>query len=187
MGSFSDFLRGSHANAVGQYRLDVLCDNEVAVAAGRKNFGEHKYLGSFEYNYPTANQNVGAAQMGIKKYADAHTAFHAELKLVDCLAGLGDSQLGEFGYFVEVAEQDPVKRRQAQSEKLKAELPKVKAATHYNLACNYSLQKQKDGALTELKAAIDAGFSGKQALNTDPDLAFVRQTLEFRELVGRVK
>lgn len=60
-GSFQDFLYGKVKNAtIGQLRLDVLCDHEVAVAAGRKNFGEHKFLGSFEYSYPTPNQNLGS-------------------------------------------------------------------------------------------------------------------------------
>ena len=133
------------------------------------------------------NQNVGAAQMGIKKYAAAQTAFHAELKLVDCLAGLNDSQLADFGYFVEVAEQDPVKRRQALSEKLKEVLPKARAAAHYNLACAHALQGQPSVAMTELRAALDAGFSNKQALNQDPDLNALRQLPEFRELLGSVK
>jgi hypothetical protein len=59
-GSFDDFLRGKiNQSTIGQLRLDVLCDHEIAVSAGRKNFGEHKFLGSFEYNYPTPNQNIG--------------------------------------------------------------------------------------------------------------------------------
>ncbi len=138
-------------------------------------------------NFLALNQNVGAAQMGLKKFAEAEAAFRAEVKLLDCLVGLNDNSLADFGYFYEVPETDPARRRQLQAAKLKAELPKAKAVTHYNLACNYSLQKQKDGALSELKLAIDAGFSGKLPLNTDPDLAFVRQSPEFRELLGKVK
>lgn len=62
VGTFEDFLagRGEKEGGVGQLRLDVLCDDEIAVAAGRKNFGEHKYLGSFEYDYTTPNQTLTA-------------------------------------------------------------------------------------------------------------------------------
>ncbi|MEI6399312.1 MAG: hypothetical protein WCO71_11125, partial [Pseudomonadota bacterium] len=58
--TFSDYLNGRATSAkIGQLRLDVLCDGDVAVAAGRAKFGEHKFLGSFEYSYPTPNQVVG--------------------------------------------------------------------------------------------------------------------------------
>ena len=62
-GSFNDFLAGNASGNVknknvGQFRVAVICDNEVAVAAGRTNFGEHKFLSSFEYDYTTPNQNV---------------------------------------------------------------------------------------------------------------------------------
>jgi len=60
-GTLAEFIAGNHPDSnIGQLRLDVLCDNEVAVAAGRAKFGEHKFLGSFEYEYPTPNSSVGA-------------------------------------------------------------------------------------------------------------------------------
>jgi hypothetical protein len=60
-GNFADFLRGKRRPAgVGQLRLDVVCDDEIAVSAGRTKFGEHKYLGSFELDYPTANAVTGS-------------------------------------------------------------------------------------------------------------------------------
>jgi hypothetical protein len=61
--TFNDYLNGrATSTKIGQLRLDVLCDGEVAVAAGRVKFGEHKFLGSFEYSYPTPNQVVGSAK-----------------------------------------------------------------------------------------------------------------------------
>jgi len=63
MGTFEDFISGrTKDSSIGQLRIDVLCDHEVAVAAGRKNFGEHKFLGSFTYSYTTPNNQVGATQ-----------------------------------------------------------------------------------------------------------------------------
>ncbi len=61
--TFESFVHGKNKNSsVGQLRLDVLCDNEVAVAAGRLFFGEHKYLGTFDYEYPTPNNLQGSAK-----------------------------------------------------------------------------------------------------------------------------
>ena len=60
---FDDFLTGRvKYSGIGQLRIDVLCDHEIAVAAGRKNFGEHKFLGSFAYSYPTPNNQLGTTQ-----------------------------------------------------------------------------------------------------------------------------
>lgn len=62
-GTFDDFINGrTKGSTVGQLRIDVLCDHEVAVAAGRKNFGEHKFLGSFTYSYTTPNNQVGKTE-----------------------------------------------------------------------------------------------------------------------------
>jgi hypothetical protein len=99
---------------------------------------------------------------------------------------LNDAQLSNFAYFIEVDEKDPAKRKKEQSDKLKAQIPVIKGTAHYNLACVYSTQKQKDAALTELRAAVDAGFSDKKALSSDPDLAFVRSTPEFRDILSKV-
>jgi uncharacterized protein len=141
---------------------------------------------AIDKNFLGLNQNVGAAQLALKKYSEAETAFKSELKLVDCLTPLNDSQLSAFAYFIEVDEREPAKRRKAQTDKLKTQLPTIKADAHYNLACLYALQKQKDPALAELRAAVDGGFSDKKALSGDPDLAFVRGFPDFREIVAKV-
>ncbi len=142
---------------------------------------------AIDKNFLGLQQNVGAAQGALKKYSEAEAAFKAEVKLAECLAPLNENQLAAFGYFMEVDEKDPVKRKKVQGEKLKAEVPKVRASANYSLACVYSLQKQKDPALAALKAAVDAGFSDKKSLNSDPDLGFVRQTPEFKEIVSKVQ
>jgi tetratricopeptide (TPR) repeat protein len=142
---------------------------------------------NIDKNFLSLNQNVGSAQLALKKYAEAEAAFKAEVKLTECLSGLNDNQLASFGYFFEVAEKDAAARKRAQAEKLKAELPKARANAHYNLACAYSLQKQKDPALAALRAAVDAGFADKKSLNGDSDLAFVRQAPEFKEIAAKIK
>ena len=141
---------------------------------------------AIDKNFLGLNQNVGSAQLSLKKFSEAENAFKAELKLADCLSPLNDAQLSNFAYFIEVDEKDPAKRKKEQSDKLKAQIPVIKGTAHYNLACVYSTQKQKDAALTELRAAVDAGFSDKKALSSDPDLAFVRSTPEFRDILSKV-
>ena len=93
-GNLADFISGNHPDSnIGQLRLDVLCDNEVAVAAGRAKFGEHKFLGSFEYNYPTPNSSVGAEQpfsmdMTASTYQGAGQADRKLFRLQADLTGL---------------------------------------------------------------------------------------------------
>lgn len=142
---------------------------------------------AIDKNFLGLNQNVGSALLALKSYPEAEAAFKAELKLADCLGPLNDSQLSSFAYFMEVDETDPVKRKKAQTEKLKAQLPVIKGNAHYNLACLYALQKQKDPALASLRAAVDAGFTDKKALSGDPDLAYVRGLPDFREIAAKVQ
>ncbi|MEX2264241.1 MAG: DUF1318 domain-containing protein [Bryobacteraceae bacterium] len=142
---------------------------------------------AIDRNFLGLNQNVGAAQLALKKYPQAEAAFQAEAKLAECLSPLNEGQLAAFAYFVEVEEKDPVRRKTAQAAKLKTEVARAKAEANYNLACLYSLKRQKEPALGALRAAVDAGFSNKRALNSDSDLAFIRQTPEFRDIAAKVQ
>lgn len=178
------------ANGADVLRLLQYLKQGIQYASQRKfdlALAEFQPALAIDPNFLGLNQNVGSAQMGLKKFDEAEAAFKVETKLVACLAGFNDAQLGNFGYFYEVPEKDPAKRKRAQTEKLKAELPKAKAAAHYNLACAYSQKRQKTEALAELRNAVDAGFSDRQALNSDPDLSFARQSPEFREIAAKVK
>jgi tetratricopeptide (TPR) repeat protein len=142
---------------------------------------------AIDKNFLSLNQNVGVAQLALKKYPEAEAAFKAEAKLVDCLAPLSENQLVPFAYYVEIAEQDPVKRKSAQASKLKSDISKAKADVNYNMACLYSLKKEKEPALDALRTAINSGFANKQALKSDPDLAYIRPMPEFREIVSKVR
>jgi tetratricopeptide (TPR) repeat protein len=137
-------------------------------------------------NFLSLNQNVGAAQLALKKYTDAEAAFKTEVKLVDCLAPLNESQLVPFAYYVEVAEQDPGKRKTAQATKLKKDVGKANADVHYNLACLYSRKKEKQPALDALRVAVNAGFSNREAMKVDPDLGYIRPMPEFREIAAKM-
>lgn len=54
--SFKDFLLGGdQTKRIGAYRVWVLCDSAVAVAAGRQLYFENKILTPYTYNVPALN------------------------------------------------------------------------------------------------------------------------------------
>jgi len=52
----------------------------------------------------------------------------------------------------------------------------------YNLACAYSLSKQKKNALKSLKLAVEAGFKNRAHMEKDPDLDYIRKEKAFKEI-----
>jgi len=90
--TFDDFILG-HAPPVGQLRLGVLCDNPVAVAAGRELFGEHKFLASFEYSYTTPNEALAVSKpfsldFSVSTWQGAGQPDHEIVRIQATLAGL---------------------------------------------------------------------------------------------------
>ncbi|MEM8678250.1 MAG: M56 family metallopeptidase, partial [Planctomycetota bacterium] len=66
------------------------------------------------------------------------------------------------------------------------EFAPTRATATYNLACALALQGKRDEAMTELEAAIDAGFRARQRpLGTDPDLAALLDHPQFSALAAR--
>ena len=65
--------------------------------------------------------------------------------------------------------------------------PFAQANAYYNMACANARLGQKDLALENLGKAIDAGFSNRQLLTTDDDLASIRDDQRFAALLGRVE
>jgi Flp pilus assembly protein TadD/dienelactone hydrolase len=63
----------------------------------------------------------------------------------------------------------------------------TRGVAYYNLACAYARVGRAADALTALSRAIDEGFSNRQSLETDPDLAPVRSDPRFRELLARLE
>lgn len=53
----------------------------------------------------------------------------------------------------------------------------------YNLACSYSLLHRIDDALEALRLALERGYSDLEFLGKDPDLADVRRSPKFRQLL----
>lgn len=54
----------------------------------------------------------------------------------------------------------------------------------YNLACSYSLLARVEEGLECLRRAVDLGYTDMKFLTKDPDLANLRRTPKFRQLVS---
>jgi len=59
------------------------------------------------------------------------------------------------------------------------------ANTHYQLACSYALNNQKEQAVRYLQLAIDKGFKDYESLITDPDLNGLKNYQPFNDLVKK--
>jgi hypothetical protein len=58
--------------------------------------------------------------------------------------------------------------------------------TLYNLACVYSLKKDKGKALECLQKAIDKGYNNISHIKKDNDLDFIRNEKEFQEIISKI-
>ena len=58
--------------------------------------------------------------------------------------------------------------------------------SRYNLACAFARTKQIDRALENLSLAIDQGFSNRDLMDTDDDLAACRADDRFKKLRNRL-
>ena len=161
--------------------------NYAAMRRPESALAEFQQALTIDRNFLGLSLNVGSSHLALKKYTEAETAFREELKLIACLDPVADGSLAQFGYMLEVRETDTAKRAAVQAAALRAQLGKVKALTYYNLAGCYSLQKQKEPALAALRDAVKAGFTDRQALASDSDLAFIRSSQEFGEIARSVR
>jgi tetratricopeptide (TPR) repeat protein len=59
--------------------------------------------------------------------------------------------------------------------------------TIYNIACSYSLLKDKTNALAWLKKAVDSGITDKATISEDKDLEFIRNEPEYKALMAGLK
>ncbi len=60
------------------------------------------------------------------------------------------------------------------------------AVAHYNLACSCALTGKLDEAFGSLRVAINSGYKDFRHLDTDPDLASLRQDDRYRSLIIEV-
>jgi tetratricopeptide (TPR) repeat protein len=58
--------------------------------------------------------------------------------------------------------------------------------TWYNLACFYSLKKDKDKALKYLQKAIENGYNDLSHIKKDNDLDFIKNETEFKKIIDKL-
>ena len=73
-------------------------------------------------------------------------------------------------------------RAQAEFKKL-IELDPGNASIYYNIAVLYALQNNVPEAITWLKQAVDKGYRNWELIKTDKDLAGIRHSQEYKQLV----
>lgn len=66
-----------------------------------------------------------------------------------------------------------------------AQLCPADPIVHYNLACSYSCTGRLERSIEELSQAVSLGYRDFEYMKNDPDLAAVRQTEEFENLLER--
>ncbi|MDP3723725.1 MAG: tetratricopeptide repeat protein [Candidatus Omnitrophota bacterium] len=54
----------------------------------------------------------------------------------------------------------------------------------YNLACSYSLLGRVEDAVEAVRRSLELGYSDLRSLQRDPDLANLRRSPHFRQLLG---
>ncbi len=158
--------------------------NYAALNKPEAALAEFRQALAIDKNFLGLNQNAASALSALKKYDESESALKDELKLIGCLAPMPDPSLQRFAYMMEVPEQDPVKRSALQVSAFRIQLEKVKASSQYNLACIYSIQRKKESSIEALRAAVKSGFDNRKALISDSDLAFIRPSPEFREILS---
>jgi len=58
---------------------------------------------------------------------------------------------------------------------------------HYNLACDYSVLKDADKCIETLEKAMKLGYRDFRYMEKDPDLAYVRQDIRYKEILLKYK
>jgi len=59
-------------------------------------------------------------------------------------------------------------------------------STYYNIACIYSLMKQKEPALENLDKSVQSGYDNNEWMDRDTDLDFLREMPEYKAIVDKI-
>jgi tetratricopeptide (TPR) repeat protein len=146
-------------------------------------------------NYAQAVNNLGAIYHAEKNYRQAERLYRKAIKL-DPKSPLFYSNLGTAYFFQGNLKKGAEAYRQAfaldpdvfehTSASKVEELSSSKdlAAVNYALAKTYAQAGLNDRALTYLRKALGEGFNDRKKLMTDPELASLRETPQFVELLS---
>ncbi len=129
---------------------------------------------------------IGSAKAATGKDAKEKLMLNAEIELSNALEkdpSFVDAWLNRGVAYISLG-----KLNKAEVDLKKAiELDPKNNAAHYNLACLYSITKKLDLAGDSLVAALQNGYNNPESLRSDPDLAELRKTKEFRQILEKNK
>jgi len=135
-------------------------------------------------NFLGLNQNIAAALMLLGKYEEAESSLNKEIDLIDdCFKPIikDDEDIAKLAYMLDIEHVG------SKAKVFRERITTTRRLTAYNQACLYSLQKQKEPALDALREAIDLGFDDRKALDSDPNLSFIRTSAEFKKILSEIK
>jgi tetratricopeptide (TPR) repeat protein len=144
---------------------------------------EFEQVRRIDPNFLGMHENIAAAQLKLKRFAEAENHLEEELKLIGCLDQMSDTDLPKFAYMLEVGQEGANNPNLARAQAMRKRIKQVRGAAHYNLACIRSHRGMTDQAIAELQQAVEDGFCDLSALRRDPDLANVRSAKGFKEVL----
>ncbi len=147
---------------------------------------EFEQVRQIDPNFLAMHANIAAAQLKLKRLAEAELSLQEEIKLIGCLDQTKDADLPQFAYMLEAGKTGAGDADAARAQTMRERLKQARGVAHYNLACVRAVQGATDQALAELHLAVDGGFSDTAALTGDPDLAKVRSAPGFQDVLVAV-
>ncbi len=144
---------------------------------------EFEQVRQIDPNFLAMHENVAAAELKMGRLSESEKHLQEELKLVGCLDQMSETDLSKFAYMLEVGQEGASNPTLARAQAMRKRIKQARAAAHYNLACIRSHEGVTEQAITELRQAVESGFSDVSALRRDPDLATVRSTRGFQEVL----
>ena len=177
----------------------AVVNNKIGVAYHHMfdmNDAKHYYERAIKLDpkYAQAVNNLGAIYHAEKNYAQAERCYRKAIKL-DPKSPLFYSNLGTAYFFQGNIKKGSEAYRQAfaldpdvfdhtNSSKIEELSPtKGLAQVNYEMAKNYARAGMNDRALSYLRKALGEGFNDRKKLMTDPELASLRESPEFQQLM----
>ena len=139
-----------------------------------------------EKNFVGVRQNIAAIHLRLRRFKEAESSLKDEIQLLNCLQNIPDRDLNRLAYMFNTDKPEK-ERNAAQTAHLKSLITKARYSILYNLACIFSAQNVRSLAVTYLTQSIQNGFSDEALLQRDPDLANIRDSQEFQELLWAVR
>jgi len=166
-------------------------DTDAWVQLGRMRSGARQFAGA-DSAYQTAlrkgaNPADITARMGQLRSAEQRWDEAVEyLTRASTMSGDNSFTLSQLGLAQMYRHKYP-EALEAYQRSLAAGLPPfAQVNAYYNMACAHARLGHADQAFENLGKAIDAGFTNKQLMQTDEDLASIRPDPRFATMLGRM-